>query len=92
MRKAILFLLAGATLPLAACDIAQQAAEDQIRSEVSNRVGAAENAVREGTTLDERYGNVANDVMGGEGAIRARAEREVQQRAADAANAAMGRE
>lgn len=92
MRKAILLLAASAALPLAACDIAQQAAEEQIRAEVSNRVGAATDELRNGTDLDERYGNVANVVIGGEDAVRARAEQEVQQRAADAANGAMGRE
>ena len=92
MRSAILSAAAAAALALPACDIAQQAAENQIRAEVSERIEATENAVRNGTDLDERYGNIANDVMGGEAAVRARAEREINERVGEAAISAMGRQ
>jgi CHASE1-domain containing sensor protein len=83
-------LLAAALIPLAACDIAQQAAEEQIRAEVSNRVDEAEGALRNRTGLDERYGNVANAVLEGEAGVRARAEGEIDRRVRDAVNQAAG--
>ena len=89
MRTAI--LLTVLALPLGACDLVQQAAENQIRAEVSDRAQEAGNELRNSPDLDERYVNVANVVLDGEAGVRARAEGEVNQRMGDAVNQATGR-
>ncbi|HEX8191424.1 MAG TPA: hypothetical protein VF552_00850 [Allosphingosinicella sp.] len=83
-------LLAGATLSLAACDIAQQAVENEIRAEVSDRVQEHGNALRNSTDLDERFGNALGDIPLSEQEARERANREIEQRVGDAANAVIG--
>ena len=55
-------LLASAALLLSACDLAQQAVENEIRAEVSDRVEEHGNALRNGTDLDERFGNAIGDL------------------------------
>lgn len=82
----LVIVSAVAALPLSGCDVAQRAVENQIRTEVSDRVDAAENALRNRTDLDERFGNVANEVAQGEDAVRRRADREINERVGDAAN------
>lgn len=88
MRMAI--ILATTAFPLSACDLVQQAAENQIRAEVSERVGATENSLRNSTDLDERFGNMTNKVAEGEAAIRQRASREIHNRSNDVANSTIG--
>jgi hypothetical protein len=84
-------LASAALLPLlASCDMAQQAVENEIRAEVADRVEAHGNAIRNGTDLDERFGNALNDVPLSEEEVRARAGREIDQRVGDAANALTG--
>ena len=88
----VVIILAIAALPLSACDIVQQAAENQVRAEVSERVDAAQNSLRNSTDLDERYGNITNEIAQGENAVRRRADREINERAGAAANSLSGRE
>jgi hypothetical protein len=88
MRMAI--TLAGAALLLSACDLAQQAVENEIRAEVADRVEEHGNALRNGTDLDERFGNAIGDIPLSEQDVRDRANREIDRRVGDAANAVTG--
>jgi hypothetical protein len=83
-------LLASAALLLSSCDIAQQAVENEIRAEVSERVQEHRNAIRNGTDLDERFGNALGDIPMSEEAVRDRAGREIDRRVGDAANSIAG--
>jgi hypothetical protein len=85
-------LLASAGLLLSSCDLAQQAVENEIRAEVADRVEEHGNALRNSTDLDERFGNSLNDLPLSEEAVRDRANREIDQRVGDAANAVTGRQ
>jgi hypothetical protein len=90
MRMAI--LLASAGLLLSSCDLAQQAVENEIRAEVADRVEEHGNALRNSTDLDERYGDTLGNILKSEEAVRDRANREIDQRVGDAANAVTGRQ
>ena len=85
-------LLASVALLLSSCDLAQQAVENEIRAEVSDRVEEHGNALRNSTDLDERFGNALGDIPLSEEAVRERANREIDQRVGEAANAVTGRQ
>ena len=57
LKKIALIL---ALLPLGACDVLQQGAEDRVRNEISERVDVAENEIRSRT--DEHLNSVAPEL------------------------------
>lgn len=75
--KSTKIVLILAFLPLAACDVLQQAAEDEVRNEVSNHVDATANEIR--SRADEHLNSVAPELSNQIGDVQNRVEKVQQQ-------------